>query len=62
MESVSVPGQDYGEFVMIDGGRTQPPRRDVRQAIDRNRSQGRRSILMRMRTALGMRFVALPTG
>jgi len=35
---------------------------DVRQAIYRNRSQGRHTILMRMKTVGGMRFVALPTG
>jgi serine protease Do len=35
---------------------------DVRRAIDQNRSQGKHSILMRMRTADGTRFVALPIG
>jgi serine protease Do len=51
-----------GDVILDAGGNTVQTPRDVRQAIDRNRSQGRHSILMRMKTALGMRFVALPAG
>jgi len=55
-------GVQSGDVIVDAGGKTVQTPRDVRQAIDRNRSQGRHSILMRMKTAVGMRFVALPTG
>ena len=55
-------GVRSGDVILDAGGKTVQTPGDVRQAIDRIRSQGRHSILMHMKTAGGMRFVALPTG
>jgi serine protease Do len=55
-------GVQSGDVILDAGGKTVRTPGDVRQAIDQNRSQGRHSILMRMKTAAGTRFVALPIG
>jgi serine protease Do len=55
-------GVQSGDVILDAGGETVRSPRDVRQAIDRSRSRGRHSILMRVKTAVGTRFVALPTG
>jgi serine protease Do len=55
-------GVQSGDVILDAGGKTVQTPGDVRQAIDQNRSQGRHSILMRMKTAAGTRFVALPIG
>jgi serine protease Do len=55
-------GVRSGDVILDAGGKTVQTPGDVRQAIDQNRSQGRHSILMRMKTAVGTRFVALPIG
>jgi serine protease Do len=55
-------GVQSGDVILDAGGKTVQTPGDVRQAIDQNRSQGRHSILMRMKTAVGTRFVALPIG
>jgi serine protease Do len=55
-------GVQSGDVILDAGGQTVQTPLDVRQAIYRNRSQGRHTILMRMKTVGGMRFVALPTG
>jgi serine protease Do len=55
-------GVQSGDVILDAGGKTVQTPVDVRHAIDQSRSQGRHSILMRMKTAAGMRFVALPVG
>jgi serine protease Do len=55
-------GVQSGDVILDAGGKTVQTPWDVRQAIDRNRSQRRHAILMRVKTAVGMRFVALPIG
>jgi serine protease Do len=35
---------------------------DVRQAIDRSRSEGKQAVLMRVQSQNGTRFVAIPIG
>jgi serine protease Do len=55
-------GVQSGDVILDAGGKTVHTPADVRQAIDQNRTQGRHSILMRLKTAVGTRFVALPIG
>jgi serine protease Do len=55
-------GVQTGDVILNAGGSAVQTPADVRRAIDQNRSQGKHSILMRMRTADGTRFVALPIG
>jgi serine protease Do len=55
-------GVQSGDVILDAGGKTVQTPWDVRQAIDQNRSQRRHAILMRVKTAVGMRFVALPIG
>ncbi len=55
-------GVQSGDVILAAGGKPVQTPADVRQAINENRSQGRHSILMRMKTAAGTRFIALPIG
>jgi serine protease Do len=55
-------GVQTGDVILNAGGSAVQTPADVRRAIDQNRSQGKHSILMRMKTAAGTRFVALPIG
>jgi serine protease Do len=55
-------GVQTGDIILNAGGGAVQTPADVRRAIDQNRSQGKHSILMRMKTAEGTRFVALPIG
>jgi serine protease Do len=55
-------GMQSGDVILDAGGKSVQTPSDVRQAIDLTRSQGKQSILMRMETAQGTRFVALPIG
>jgi serine protease Do len=51
-----------GDVILEAGGKAEQTPSDVRQAIDQTRSQGKQSILMRVKTAQGTRFIALPIG
>jgi serine protease Do len=55
-------GIQAGDVILDAGGKTVQTPSEVRQAIDQTRSQGKHSILMRVKTAEGMRFVAVPIG
>jgi serine protease Do len=55
-------GMRNGDVILDAGGMAVQTPSQVRQAIDRTRSQGKHSILMRVKTAEGTRFLALPTG
>ena len=55
-------GIQSGDVILDAGGKPVEKPADLRQAIDHSRSEGRHSILMRLRTADGTRFVAVPIG
>ncbi|HTV36009.1 MAG TPA: Do family serine endopeptidase [Xanthobacteraceae bacterium] len=55
-------GVQTGDVILDAGGKTVQTPADVRQAIDQTRSQGKHSILMRLKSSDGTRFVALPIG
>jgi serine protease Do len=53
-------GVESGDIILEVAGKTVDTPSDVRQAIDQTESQGKHSVLMRVKTAQGTRFVALP--
>lgn len=55
-------GIQSGDVILDAGGKTVQTPAQVRQAVEQSRSQGKHSILMRVQTAEGTRFVALPIG
>ena len=55
-------GLRSGDVIVSAGGKTVETPSEVRQAVDQTRSQGKRSILMQVKTAQGTRFVAMPVG
>lgn len=55
-------GIQTGDVILDAGGKTVQTPSEVLQAVDQTRSQGKHSILMRVKTAEGTRFVAVPIG
>ncbi len=55
-------GVQTGDIILDAGGQTVQSPSEVGQAVDQTRSHGRHSILMRVKTAQGTRFIALPIG
>jgi serine protease Do len=55
-------GVQSGDVILDAAGKSVATPGQVRRAVDRTRSQGKHAILMRMKTAAGTRFVALPIG
>lgn len=55
-------GLHSGDIIVSAAGKAVQTPSEVRQAVDQTRSQGRRSILMQVKTAEGTRFVAMPVG
>jgi serine protease Do len=55
-------GVQSGDVILNAGGNAVQTPAQVRQAIDQTRSAGKHAILMRMKTADGTRYVALPIG
>jgi serine protease Do len=51
-----------GDIILDVGGKAVANADDIRSALDAARSQGRHDVLMRVKTADAMRFVALPIG
>jgi serine protease Do len=55
-------GMQTGDIIMSVSGKSVSRPADVRQAIERSRSEGKQAVLMRVQTQNGTRFVAIPTG
>lgn len=55
-------GMQAGDVILDAGGQTVQSPSEIGQAVDQTRSHGRHSILMRVKTAQGTRFIALPIG
>jgi serine protease Do len=53
-------GVKTGDVILDVGGKAVAKVSDVRQALTQAQSHGKRDVLLRVRTADGMRFVALP--
>jgi serine protease Do len=53
-------GMETGDIILDVGGKAVQTPSQVREAIDQTRSQGRHSVLMRVKSQQGTRFVALP--
>jgi serine protease Do len=53
-------GVENGDIILDVAGKAVETPSDVRQAVDQTQSQGKHSVLMRVKTAQGTRFVALP--
>jgi serine protease Do len=55
-------GVQTGDVILDVGGKSVGNASDVREAIAEAKSQGKHDVLMRVKTADAMRFVALPLG
>jgi serine protease Do len=53
-------GVETGDVILDVSGKSVQTPSQVREAINQTRSQGRRSVLMRVKSAQGTKFVALP--
>ena len=51
-----------GDVILDVNGKTVSSPADVREAVSNAQSGGRKSVLMRVKSAQGMRFVAVPIG
>jgi len=51
-----------GDVILDVNGKAVSSPADVREAVSDARSGGRKSVLMRVKSAQGMRFVAVPIG
>jgi serine protease Do len=51
-----------GDVIIEAGGKTVETPSDVRDAINRTRSEGKHAILMRVKTTQGTSFLAVPIG
>jgi serine protease Do len=58
--SAAQNGMQSGDVILDAGGKAVETPSDVRQAIAQTRSEGRHSILMRVKSAQGTQFMALP--
>ncbi len=55
-------GMQTGDVIVSVSGKPVNRPADVRQAIERSRSEGKQAVLMRVQNQNGTRFVAIPTG
>jgi serine protease Do len=55
-------GMQTGDVIVSVSGKPVSRPADVRQAIDRSRSEGKQAVLMRVQSQNGTRFVAIPIG
>ena len=55
-------GMRIGDVILDAGGKAIETPVDVRQAIDQTRTEGKHAILMRVKTAQGTGFLAIPIG
>jgi serine protease Do len=55
-------GFETGDVILDVGGKTVANAGDVRKALDEAQAQGKHDVLMRLKTAEGTRFLALPLG
>ena len=55
-------GFQTGDIILDVGGKAVANARDVRNALTEAKSQGKHNVLMRVKTADGTRFVAIPLG
>jgi serine protease Do len=55
-------GVQAGDVILDVGGKTVANAGDVRKALNEAQAQGRHDVLMRLKTAEGTRFLALPLG
>jgi serine protease Do len=60
--SAAEHGFQSGDVIVDVGGKTVGNAGDVREALSEARSQGKRAVLMRVKTADSVKFVALPIG
>jgi serine protease Do len=60
--SAAEHGFQSGDVIVDVGGRTVGNASDVRKALSEARSQGKRAVLMRVKTADSVKFIALPIG
>jgi serine protease Do len=60
--SAAQNGMQTGDVILDAGGQAVQSPSEVGRAVDQTRSRGRHSILMRVKTAQGTRFFALPIG
>jgi serine protease Do len=60
--SAAEHGFQSGDVIVDVGGKTVGNASDVRKALSDARSQGKRAVLMRVKTANSVKFVALPIG
>ena len=62
----SGPAADFGfkagDVILEVGGKTVATPADVRKALGKARADGKRSVLMRVKSEQGTRFVAIPLG
>jgi serine protease Do len=55
-------GVQTGDVILDIGGKSVAKASDVRGALQEARANGKRDVLMRVKSARGTRFVALPVG
>ena len=55
-------GFETGDVILDVGGKAVSDAGDVRAALSEAKSQGKHDVLMRVKTAQAMKFVALPVG
>jgi serine protease Do len=60
--SAAEHGIQSGDVIVDVGGRTVGNASDVRKALSEAKSQGKRAVLMRVKTADSVKFIALPIG
>ena len=60
--SAAEHGFQSGDIILDVGGKTVGNASDVRKSVSEARSQGKHAVLMRVKTADTMKFVALPIG
>ena len=62
----SGPAADFGfkpgDVILDVGGKTVTTPAEVRKALGEARAEGKRSVLMRVKSEQGTRFVAIPLG
>jgi serine protease Do len=58
----AVHGFQSGDVILAVGGKTVDDPSDVRNALSEAKSQGKHNVLLQVKTADAMKFVALPIG